>query len=148
MKLLQRLRALGRAIRATIMPREAGDYLARGLDRHLRGDLAGAIADYDQAITRSSDSEDKAIAHLTRGNARKDQGDLVGAIDDYDQALAYHPSYAGTYLSRGQAHRELGDRDRAITDFRMVRELTTHPRWCQEAEEQLRELLGQLAEER
>jgi tetratricopeptide (TPR) repeat protein len=131
-----RLRALARIVR----PREADDYLSRGLDRHLRGDLTGAMADYDRAIARYSDSVSQAVAYLTRGKARQDQGDLTGAIADYDRAIARHPGYAAAYLRRGLAYREAGDLERARADFHLVPELTSDPRWRQQAQEQLRAL--------
>lgn len=106
----------------------------RGLDRHLRGDLEGAIADYGRALDLyAGDDDSQAIAYLTRGNARKDLGDLQGAIDDYNQAIASHPGNAGAYLSRGQAYIETGDRDRAIADLLMVPELSPDPSWRQQA---------------
>lgn len=64
----------------TIRPREAGDYLSRGLDRHLRGDLAGAIADYGQAIARHPSY---AAAYLSRGLAYRDLGDAERARADF-----------------------------------------------------------------
>jgi tetratricopeptide (TPR) repeat protein len=121
--------ALGRAF-----PRDADDYLSRGLDRHLRGDLEGAIADYGRALARYGDDEDsQAMAYLTRGNARQDQGDLEGAIADYDQAIASHPGNAGAYLSRGLAYIEIGERDKALADLLMVPELSPDPSWRQQA---------------
>jgi tetratricopeptide (TPR) repeat protein len=123
-----------------VRPHEAGDYLSRGLDRHLRGDLAGAIADYDRAIDRYPDSVSQAVVYLSRGKARQDQGDLAGAIADYDRAIARHPSYAAAYLSRGLAYRQAGDLERARADYRLVPELTSDPSWRQQAEEQLRAL--------
>jgi tetratricopeptide (TPR) repeat protein len=139
----RRFRARLRALVRTVRPREAGDYLSRGLDRHLRGDLAGAIADYDRAIARYPDSVSQAVAYLTRGNARQDQGDLAGAIADYDRAIARHPGHAAAYLSRGLAYRQAGDPQRARADFLLVPELTSDPRWRQQAEEQLRALAGE-----
>ncbi len=119
--------------------------MARGLDRHLKGNLAGAIADYGRAIICAPDSEGQAVAYLSRGNARKDQEDLAGAINDYSQAIALHPSNAGAYLSRGLAHRQVGQWEQAIADFRMVRELTTNPQWRRQADEQLAALRGEQA---
>jgi tetratricopeptide (TPR) repeat protein len=126
----------------TLVPRDAGDYLSRGLDRHVRGDLAGAIDDYDQAIAHSTDDDSRAVAYLTRGNARKDKGDLAGAIADYNQAIARQPGNAGAYLSRAQAYRALGETEQAIADLQIVRELTVNPGWRNEAQEQLRVLQG------
>lgn len=116
-----------------IWPRDGGDYMSRGLDRHLRGDLDGAIADYGRALACYSDHDSRAIAYLTRGNARKDQGDLRGAIDDYGRAIASHPGHAGAYLSRGLAYLEAGERDKAIADLLMVPELSPNPSWRQQA---------------
>jgi tetratricopeptide (TPR) repeat protein len=130
------LNSMGR----TLVPRTAGDYLSRGLDRHVRGDLGGAIDDYNQAIARSPDDESRAVAYLTRGNARKDRGDLAGAIADYSQAIARQPGNAGAYLSRAQAYRTLGETEQAIADLQIVRELTVNPGWRNEAQEQLRTL--------
>lgn len=143
MNRFRRFRARLRALARMVRPREAGDYLSRGLDRHLRGDLAGAIADYNRAISLYPDNVSQAVAYLTRGSARKDQGDLAGAIADYDRAVSRHPSYAAAYLSRGLAHRQAGNLERARADFRLVPELTSDPRWRQQAEEQLRAITGE-----
>jgi tetratricopeptide (TPR) repeat protein len=102
----RRVHARLKALARTARPREAGDYLSRGLDR-------------------------------------QDQGDLAGAIADYDRAIARHPSYAAAYLSRGLAHRQAGDLERARADFRLVPELTSDPRWREQAEEQLRAVTGE-----
>jgi len=116
-----------------IFPRDAGDYMSRGLDRHLRGNLEGAIADYGRALERYADHDSQAIAYLTRGNARRDQGDLQGAIDDFSQAIASHPGNAGAYLNRGLAYIEAGERDKALVDLLMVPELSPNPSWRQQA---------------
>jgi len=116
-----------------ILPRDADDYMSRGLDRHLRGDLEGAIADYGRALEQYADHDSQTIAYLTRGNARKDQGDLPGAIDDYNQAIASHPGNAGAYLSRGLAYIEAGEPDKAIADLLMVPELSPDPNWRKQA---------------
>ncbi len=131
--------ALGRVPRK-VSPRDASDYLGRGLDRHVRGDRVGAIADYGNAIALSSDPHSRAMTYLIRGKARRDLGDLRGAIADYDQAIILQPGHAGGYLSRGLAHREAGDREHAIADLKMVRELSSDPTWRQQAQEALGQL--------
>jgi tetratricopeptide (TPR) repeat protein len=123
-----------------VKPRDAGDYLSRGFDRQLRGDLAGAISDYAQAIARSSDHHSRAMAFLTLANALEDQGDLAGAVDAYSQAIVHDPGHAGAYLSRGLAYVELGQVREAIADLELVRELTPDPQWRQQAEKQLEAL--------
>ena len=143
MNRFRRFRARLKALATTVRPRTPGDYLSRGLDRHLRGDLAGATADYDRAIARYPDSVSQAVVYLSRGNAHKEQGDLAGAIADYGRAIARHPSYAAAYLSRGLAYQEAGDLEQARADYQLVPELTSDPRWRQQAEEQLRALAGE-----
>ena len=125
-----------------LWPRDAGDFLNRGLDRQLKGDLAGAIADYQRAVAGSRDHHGRAMALLTLGNALEDQGDLVRAIEAYSQAIAHDPGHAGAYLSRGLAYQRLGEAERARADLELVRELTPDPQWRQEAEEQLEILRG------
>jgi tetratricopeptide (TPR) repeat protein len=142
-KPLRRLHALVKATLIRVKPTEPGDYLDRGIDRHLHGDLAGAIADYSEAIARYSEWHSEAIVYLTRGNARRDHGDLAGAIADYTQAITRDPGYASAYLSRGLAYQEAGDTERAIADLKMVRELSPDPHWRRQAEEALRALAGE-----
>jgi tetratricopeptide (TPR) repeat protein len=139
---LGRWRAKVAAWARRVRPREAGDYLARGLDRHLRGDLAGAIADYDRAIAGYPDRQSRAMAYVTRGNAHRDLGDLAAAIADYGQAIACHPGQAGTHLNRAVAYEEAGEGELAMADYRIVRELTADPGWRREAAEGLRRLEG------
>jgi tetratricopeptide (TPR) repeat protein len=106
----------------------------------MRGDLSGAIADYARAIARYQHPGDRAFAYLGRGNVRRSAGDLLGAVADYDRAIELQPGHAGAYLSRGLVHRDLGHRERAISDLRMVHELSADPSWRSEAEVQLRAL--------
>jgi tetratricopeptide (TPR) repeat protein len=131
---IERLIAAANTTLSRILPRNADDFMSRGLDRHLRGDLEGAIADYGRALEEyGADEDNQAIALLSRGNARRDRGDLQGAIDDYNQAIASHPGNAGAYLSRGLAYMESGERDKAIADLLMVPELSPDPSWRQQA---------------
>jgi tetratricopeptide (TPR) repeat protein len=139
---LRRFRTALAELARRIRPGDADDYLGRGLDRQLKGDLAGAIADYHQAIARCRDHHSRAVALLTLGNALEDQGDLLGAVEAYSQAIVHDPGHAGAYLSRGLAYQNLGDEERARADLELVRELTSDPQWRQQAEKQLKVLRG------
>jgi tetratricopeptide (TPR) repeat protein len=112
--------------------------MARALDRHLRGDWERAIADYTQAIGHYRHNSDRALAYLGRGNARRAASDPQGALADYDRAIELQPGHAGAYLSRAIAHRDCGNKQQAISDLRMVRELSVDPNWRGQAEEHLR----------
>jgi tetratricopeptide (TPR) repeat protein len=55
----------------------------RGIARSGKGDLEGAIADYDEAIRLKPDY---AAAFYNRGTARRDMGDIQGALQDQEEA--------------------------------------------------------------
>src|SRR5258705_3595845 len=64
--------------------RFAAVYYNRGNERFKKGDLDGAIADYDAAITSYPRW---ALAYNMRGSARYNKGDLNGSIADYTSAI-------------------------------------------------------------
>src|SRR5258708_31931154 len=103
----------------------ARKYLKQGIDHFSKGDLAGAIADYDRALIADPKF---AEAYFNRGKARRAQGDLDGAIADYEAAAELDPQLAlnnpditQAYLNRGYITSDRPDRggahaycDRAI----------------------------------
>ncbi|HZG51492.1 MAG TPA: tetratricopeptide repeat protein [Pyrinomonadaceae bacterium] len=102
-------------------PRTAKDYVKRAAARYLKGDLDGAIADYNKAL----DSEPRvAEVYVKRGGARRAKGDLNGAIDDFNQAYDIDPlsvrndrSVAEAYSNRGFIRTNKLDMPGAIYDF-------------------------------
>lgn len=102
-------------------PRTAKDYVKRAATRYLKGDLDGAIADYDKAL----DSDPRAAeVYVKRGSARRAKGDLNGAIDDFNQAYDINPlsvqgdrSVAEAYSNRGFIRTNKLDMPGAIYDF-------------------------------
>jgi S1-C subfamily serine protease len=87
-------------------PAKAEDLLARGVNKNLDGDYAGAIADFTQAINLNPQYTE---AFLGRGNARIELKDYQGAINDSSQAIKMNPSDAIAYSNRGTARIKLGD---------------------------------------
>ena len=69
----------------------AEDYFTSGMAKKAKGDLDGAITDYDKAIALIPDN---ASAYIIRGAAKKAKGDIDGAITDYDKAIALKPDDA------------------------------------------------------
>jgi len=61
----------------------ARTYHERGLARQKKGDLNGALIEYNQAIKLNPKN---ATAYKDRGNAKRKQGDLQGAKADFNQA--------------------------------------------------------------
>ncbi len=86
----------------------------RGLARHTKGDLAGAIQDYTEAI-RLNPADDNALTN--RGNARSQAGDVAGAIADYTEAIRVQPSNPAPYNNRGTARASQGDIEGALADI-------------------------------
>ncbi len=99
----------------------ASDYARRAAARYLKGDLDGALADYDQAL-----AADPKVAgvYVKRGGARRAKGDLNGALADYDQAYDLDPlslhndrTVAETYSYRGLMRTNKLDLTGALYDF-------------------------------
>jgi tetratricopeptide (TPR) repeat protein len=86
----------------------------RAVARADKGDLDGAILDYNEAIRLKPDY---AFAFLGRGTARRVKGDLDGAIQDDTEAIRLKPDDAVFIGERGIARKLKGDLDGAIHDF-------------------------------
>ncbi len=93
----------------------------RGVELFSKGDIAGAIVEYNRAITIDSKLAD---AYLNRGKAKRAGGDLDGAITDYETACELDPQSAvnnhditEAYLNRGYIRSNRLDLDGALTDF-------------------------------
>ena len=92
-------------------------YLYRGLARHDKGDMDGALDDSNEAIRLNPGL---AEAHLNRGRARHYKSDLEAAIKDYNKAIRLNPDYALAYYNRGIARGDEGDLAGAIKDYNEV----------------------------
>jgi len=107
------------AILVTV-PRDAKTYNNRGLARARKGDLTGAIADYDRAIALDSKC---GTAFLNRGIAHRDQGDPAAAIADYSRAIELNPADIAAYVNRGVLLDEQENCADAIADYSRAIEL-------------------------
>jgi hypothetical protein len=92
---------------------EADAHLTSGLDQAWNGNLAGAIAAFDQAIAVAPDL---SVAYLNRGLAYERQGNRVAAISDLDKAVQYAPRSARAVYNRSVVLRKQGDTRRAARD--------------------------------
>src|SRR5262249_34940759 len=80
--------------------RLANAYYNRGNERYKKGDLDGAIVDFDAALTFNPRL---AVAYYNRGKARNDKGNLEGSIADYSSAIEIKPHLVTAYIDRGPA---------------------------------------------
>jgi len=101
-------------VAASAQSQTAEQYNRSGLTKKAKGDLEGAISDYNKAIELNPRFAD---AYSNRGVARKARGDLDGAIADYDRAIKLSPNLKEPYNNRGLAQQLRGNLDAAIDDF-------------------------------
>ncbi len=101
-------------------PFMALSYNNRGIDRKNRGDIQGALADYEQAIAANPSY---ASAYLNRANIQFNAGRYAEAIPDYDKALALNPREAKAWSNRGGAKAALGQIEDALKDLDKAIEL-------------------------
>lgn len=104
-------------------PDTAEEYLRRGNANLRRGDLTGAVANYDKSLEINPQS---AEAHFKRGQVRRTLGDLDGAIEDYESAVAIDEKLvisrdvADAYYKRGFLKANGLELDNAISDFTLA----------------------------
>jgi tetratricopeptide (TPR) repeat protein len=91
----------------------AVNYVNRGANYSIKGDLDAAMADYNEAI-RLSPNFSNAFTH--RGNLYADKGNLDLALSDYNEAIRLEPN-AISFLDRGNLYSGKGDFDSAIADY-------------------------------
>jgi lipoprotein NlpI len=92
----------------------AAAFYNRGNAYSTKGDLAAAIADYDEAIKLDPKN---ASALTNRGTAHSEKGDADAALADFDEAIKRNPRYASAYFNRANAYAAKGDVDRALADY-------------------------------
>lgn len=97
--------------------RNANESYQRGNDLRQRGNLRGAIEEYNEAIRL----DPKFVnAFINRGLSYYRLGDRDRAFDDYSTAIRLDPNSQGTsvpYLNRAIVWRERGNTDRAVEDI-------------------------------
>ena len=98
-------------------PNDAKTYYVRGLTRFDKGDLLGAVADFNQAIQTQSDYSE---AYFYRALAYFDLKQMPKSIADYSKAIALNAGYVDAYYNRGLVLSAMGDKPGAIADYTQV----------------------------
>lgn len=95
-------------------PKDHASFARRSKLRELKGDLDGALEDYNQALLLAPNSY---AWHNNRGNLYLKKKDYAKAIADYQRAIELNPTSFFPYGNRGNAYNALGEYDKAITDY-------------------------------
>lgn len=131
-KILELLRKDGTVVRRTIIRTgiEAGpssgdvsnykQHLQRGHEKSAKGDYAGAIEDWTQAIKLKPDDTQ---ARSSRASVREKIADYAGAIEDYTNIIGYNPNDGSAYILRAQVRLKLKDFIGAIADYNQALKL-------------------------
>lgn len=108
------------AFRLWKAPQSAISYCKHGIAKQAKGNLDGALADYNKAIEL-----DPKAPHVYdfRGFARRLKGDLDGAIADYNRAIELDPQDADGFHNRAFTKQAKGDVDGAMADYDRAIEL-------------------------
>jgi tetratricopeptide (TPR) repeat protein len=93
---------------------KAEEFYIQGKNQHLKGNLQGAIASYNKAISLNSQY---GAAYKGRGLAYFDLGKKQEAIADYNQAIRINANDAEAFNSRGNARASQGDHRGSVEDY-------------------------------
>lgn len=97
-------------------PQDAQGYLDRARHKKHKGQLEGAIEDYNHYLLYVGRPKNH-LAIFERANAKKAAGDLNGAISDYSMAIRMFPDNAAAYERRAALRRKVGDVQGAEADM-------------------------------
>lgn len=89
-------------------------FAERGYARMEKGELKGALSDYDEAIRIDPGNAEYL---LNRGLVRERLRDLAGAYDDYTKAIAIKATFDKAWLGRGNVLSKQGRLEEAIEDY-------------------------------
>ena len=99
---------------SVVDPFTASAFNDRGVARYRKGDLEGALQDFNSAIRiRPS----LFVAYLCRGIVRSKLGNLGSALQDLDRAISLQNDAAEVYGTRAAVRYDLGDIDGALSDL-------------------------------
>ncbi|MBD2040685.1 tetratricopeptide repeat protein [Microcoleus sp. FACHB-672] len=95
-------------------------YYNQGITKAKRGDCAGAIEAFTQALRVNSNLVE---AYIKRGIARAKLGQQQEAIEDFTHVIIINPTDANVYMNRGNIRADINDMQGAIEDYRKAAKL-------------------------
>ncbi|MFJ4889149.1 tetratricopeptide repeat protein [Streptomyces sp. NPDC088788] len=120
------------------MIEEAGEAAGDPAVRDLGRDLADALDDGDDGVTRAMNlllaspalqGPGRALAHGVRARELRNAGEYERALAEYDRAVDIDPDEARVHYGRGVTHQLLGDHPAALAAFDRADELRPGTGW-------------------
>ena len=105
---------------ATPAPPDYNFYRSRADVAALKGDLAGALADYTRSLELKPDN---AVVLFSRGQAHFNLRAFDKSVEDMTKALELNPNDSMTYANRGMAYEKLNELKKAESDFQKAVDL-------------------------
>ena len=111
---------------------QAIDAIEQGKEKLLKGDYAGAIADFESVLERAPEDPDtyyyRASAKFEWGKSEQGTGNVEqaqrlyhAAIQDYTQVITLDPENPRSYIWGSTAHLRLADLERTVGDSQQAR---------------------------
>ena len=108
------------------------DAIEQGKEKLLKGDYAGAIADFESVLERVPEDPDayyyRASAKFEWGKSEQGTGNVEqakrlyhAAIQDYTQVITLDPQHPGSYIWGSTVHLRLADLERTVGDSQQAR---------------------------
>ena len=97
---------------AQFNPLHRAAYLARGVAQVRKGNIDGAISDYEAALVLDPGYPP---AYVYRAGAYRAKHDLARAMGDCDRAVSFGPKDPNAYMCRTFTYLAMGDPQRAVT---------------------------------
>lgn len=98
----------------------AADAQSHGAQLQRKGDLKGALREFDRAVQLSPTS---ALAWYNRGLVRRQMGKCTTAINDFGRALELQADFFNALYQRGNCLQSLGQYTKAVADYSRAIEL-------------------------
>ena len=130
-------------IKSETTSRDVSSYKEAAHKKSEKGDYAGAIKDYTEAIKLKPDDAD---TYIHRGWAKEKCNDYSGAIEDFTQAIKLNPNDASTFNARGWAKQNNSDYTGAIEDFTQAINLNLNDAYVFNNRAAVKEILGDYAD--
>lgn len=96
------------------------DLVNQGIAKAQKGDLDGAIADFNRAAELNPKDD---APYYNRAQAKRLKNDTAGAIADYTKAIELGSTNPAAYNNRANVRAETNDRDGAVADYTRAIEL-------------------------